>query len=210
MIRGLMGGHEVTFEGRVFRLRSARLEHHSTRRVPVYLGAQGPRMTELSVRVADGVLVNWTNERKLLDAARKLGQLGVSSEKFEVGAHLVVSIHEDAVKARKSAIPFAAYIMTGTTEKVLSELGVDSEERDKVRRLLVASDWEGLYRVARDDWVKAFSFFGTPKRLEEFLHVLVSNGYTHVVLGPPWGPRAAMALRAMSNMAKRIRKEWRY
>ena len=47
----LTGGGTVEREGRTWRV------HRSTRRVPVYLAAEGPRTLELAGRVADGVIV---------------------------------------------------------------------------------------------------------------------------------------------------------
>ncbi len=47
----LTGGEVVAREGRTWRV------HRSTRRVPIYLAAEGPRTLELAGRVADGVIV---------------------------------------------------------------------------------------------------------------------------------------------------------
>ncbi len=47
----LTGGETVEREGRTWRV------HRSTRRVPIYLAAEGPRTLELAGRVADGVIV---------------------------------------------------------------------------------------------------------------------------------------------------------
>ncbi|HKW94378.1 MAG TPA: LLM class flavin-dependent oxidoreductase [Methylomirabilota bacterium] len=47
----LTGGETIEREGRTWRV------HRSTRRVPIYLAAEGPRTLELAGRVADGVIV---------------------------------------------------------------------------------------------------------------------------------------------------------
>jgi len=47
----LTGGEAIEREGRTWRV------HRSTRRVPIYLAAEGPRTLELAGRLADGVIV---------------------------------------------------------------------------------------------------------------------------------------------------------
>ena len=50
-LRRLTGGEPVEREGRTWRV------HRSTRRVPIYLAAEGPKTLELAGRLADGVIV---------------------------------------------------------------------------------------------------------------------------------------------------------
>jgi coenzyme F420-dependent glucose-6-phosphate dehydrogenase len=57
IITRLLDGETVTFEGRFFRARQARLYDLPPRRVPVYLSAFGPQAAGLAGRLADGV---WT------------------------------------------------------------------------------------------------------------------------------------------------------
>jgi coenzyme F420-dependent glucose-6-phosphate dehydrogenase len=57
IITRMLNGETVTFEGRYFRTRGARLYDLPPRRVPVYMSAFGPRAAAIAGRLADGV---WT------------------------------------------------------------------------------------------------------------------------------------------------------
>jgi coenzyme F420-dependent glucose-6-phosphate dehydrogenase len=57
IIRRLLDGETVDFEGRHFRTRSARLYLQYERRPPIYMSAFGPQAADIAGRLADGV---WT------------------------------------------------------------------------------------------------------------------------------------------------------
>ena len=56
VLRRLLAGEVVTFEGDVVRVRGYRLALPPARPVPIYTAALGPRMIELAGEVADGLL----------------------------------------------------------------------------------------------------------------------------------------------------------
>jgi 5,10-methylenetetrahydromethanopterin reductase len=59
IIRGLLAGQTVAYEGRRFRYSGAELETRPVQqRVPIFLAAMGPQMLRLVGRLADGVLLN--------------------------------------------------------------------------------------------------------------------------------------------------------
>ena len=181
----------------------ARLDFRRSYRIPIYVGAQGPLMIKLAKELADGVLVNWSNLSKLRECVTLMEG---SPDYFIKGAHLIVSVHEDINKARKTAIPFAAYLMAGADEKVLKSFQIDEKERSMVQRLLINMDWQTLYSVARDEWIRAFSFYGTHKELEELVRNLVDMGYNHIVFGGPLGPRVYYALKKIAEIVKNIKR----
>lgn len=52
--RGLWTEPELTFEGRCYRTRGARIEPKAARRIPIWLGTYGPRSLAVTGRLADG------------------------------------------------------------------------------------------------------------------------------------------------------------
>lgn len=60
IIRAVLRGERVGFEGEFYRVRNFRLLVPAPREpVPIYLAALGPRALELAGEIADGVLLNW-------------------------------------------------------------------------------------------------------------------------------------------------------
>ena len=58
VLRSLFKGEEVNFSGQFVKVSGIRLER-VPQKVPVYVGATGPKMAELSGEVADGILLNY-------------------------------------------------------------------------------------------------------------------------------------------------------
>jgi 5,10-methylenetetrahydromethanopterin reductase len=182
------------------------LKTYNTGDIKVFVGATGPRMLEASTSVADGVLVNWS-DREMLEKAITMIK-GKAPEKFWKAAYLITSVHEDAAKARKTAIPFAAYLMVGASPQYLSKIGVDEGFRLKVEELLDKGDWESLYRISDGEWVDRFCVWGEPSKLAELVEDLVEKGYDEVVFAGPLGPRFLYAVKKISHIIKRIRREF--
>ncbi len=185
-----------------------RLDIPALFRTPIFVGAQGRRMLELAGEVADGVLVNWSNLDRLRESSKLLAHRLSRSESFTLGAHLIVSIHEDSAKARKTAVPFAAYLMSGSSEGLLDSLGVSPELRREVSKCLASFDWERLYNISRGDWVDYFSVWGTPEKLEEHVTSVLALGYNEIVFGGPLGPRPYTAIRTISRIIRRLGREY--
>jgi coenzyme F420-dependent glucose-6-phosphate dehydrogenase len=57
IIKRLLDGETVDFEGKHFRTEGARLHLHTERRPPIYMSAFGPQAAEIAGRLADGI---WT------------------------------------------------------------------------------------------------------------------------------------------------------
>jgi probable F420-dependent oxidoreductase len=58
VVRGMLAGEKVVFDGRTVRTRGFRLLVPPPRPVPIYVGALRPPMLELAGEIADGVVVN--------------------------------------------------------------------------------------------------------------------------------------------------------
>ncbi len=180
-----------------------RLETYRVSDVKVYVGAQGPRMVKASTK-ADGVLVNWSNLEMLKESARLLGD--DVPKGFTRAAYLMTSVHEDAEKAWKTAVPYAAYLMTGSSPSYLSRIGVDEVHRKEVEELVQSRRWDRLYQVARREWVDFFSVWGKPEKLRDFVHEVVDIGYDEVVFAGPLGPRYVKALKSIASICRTVKR----
>jgi alkanesulfonate monooxygenase SsuD/methylene tetrahydromethanopterin reductase-like flavin-dependent oxidoreductase (luciferase family) len=64
ILRGMWdgAGHSFTYEGKVYQVRGAQPGPAPAHRIPIWVGASGPKMLRLTGRMADGVLVSSTYE----------------------------------------------------------------------------------------------------------------------------------------------------
>jgi 5,10-methylenetetrahydromethanopterin reductase len=185
-------------------LKGPMLEMPQLKNLPIFVGAQGRKMLRMGAEIGDGVLVNWSNIEMLKESQKIVREAFPGGREFVMGAHLIISVHEDSVKARKTAIPFAAYLMTGSSRTYLEKIGISEELRNMVARCLETRDWDRLYQISEGDWVSHFSLWGKQSQLEEHIVSIIELGYDEVVLGGPLGPRPYRALRWMSRMIRSL------
>lgn len=106
IVRGLLKGEQVTYQGRVFRVRNAGLggaapEAH----VPLYVAALGPQMLELAGEMADGVLLNWTASAYLEQAIEHVRQGAAKARRdpaeIDIAGYVRVAVVDDVGPARE-------------------------------------------------------------------------------------------------------------
>lgn len=106
IIRQVLAGERVSFEGQHYNVRGFRLTLPPLPQpVRIYLGALGPRMLELAGEIADGVLLNWLAPEtvaaclKHLEAGARRG--GRTLANFEIAAFIRTCVTEDEEPARQ-------------------------------------------------------------------------------------------------------------
>jgi len=183
-----------------------RLDFNPRSSVPIYIGAQGPKMLQLSGEIGDGVLVNYSNPEDLewaYNEVRKgIEKAGRSIESIDIAAYLTISLDLDPEKAVKTAVPYAAYILCGLPEKIMERMDVSEEKLIKVKEAVQKADWLRLYEIMDVDIVKKLVIVGKPVILEEKLREIIEIGYSQIVLGAPTGPRILQTLREIKKIIK--------
>ncbi|MGH2991813.1 MAG: LLM class flavin-dependent oxidoreductase, partial [Solirubrobacterales bacterium] len=183
LIRGLWAGGTVTLEGRVVRACEARLDFAPERpRVPIHLGARGPRVLELAGAVADGVIVGNVATREgwsyaLARIAAGAARAGRSLEQVSLTAWLYACVADDEEEALDAIRPMAATSLV-TSRPVLAELGI--EMPPGFGALMAARGWSlapevvaGAGRVLPPSVVRRFGIAGTPQACREQLRELL-------------------------------------
>lgn len=102
IIRGLWDGPSFTFAGKHFQARQASIEPRPDRRIPIWVGAYGPKALQVTATLADGWLPSIG--RLGLDEAIRLRATVVSGLKnagrdpgqFTCATNLIVSFDQDA------------------------------------------------------------------------------------------------------------------
>ena len=135
VLRSLFKGEEVNFSGQFVKVSGIRLER-VPQKVPVYVGATGPKMAELSGEVADGILLNYLvspeyNRETLKHIETGAKRAGRSLAEIDRPQLLAVSYSKDLEKAhRKAKAMVAEYlamephiaIASGVSQNVVDEI----------------------------------------------------------------------------------------
>jgi 5,10-methylenetetrahydromethanopterin reductase len=104
VLRRLMDGETVEYEGRTLQMHGARLEFQSPF-VPIFVGALGPQMLRLAGELADGVSLNWCtpeqvawSREQVAEGARRAGR---DQAAIAMAQYIRVCVDDDVEAARR-------------------------------------------------------------------------------------------------------------
>ncbi|MBU7016482.1 MAG: 5,10-methylenetetrahydromethanopterin reductase [Theionarchaea archaeon] len=195
---------KCVYHGNFFDIPNARIKKKPSHRIPVYVGAQGPKMLKLSAALAEGVLVNASHPRDfepavqaLKDGAREAGR---DISQIDVAAYTSFSIDGKRDKAVKKARIVAGAIAVGSPELVLERHGIDRETAESIKEMVAKQDFQTMKEGGvPDDVVEAFSIAGTPEDCVEKIKALEKVGVTQIVTGMPLGKSKTDAIKLIKK-----------
>jgi 5,10-methylenetetrahydromethanopterin reductase len=208
--RRLWAGERVDHDG-AFSATDAGLNFERPR-IPVYIGAQGPHMTRMAGKYADGILFNGSHPRDIEWAADRIAE-GVadrtqdtvggvdeaaSGDGFDFAAYASVSVAADAGEARSAARPPVAFITAGAPPPVLDRHSIDRERASAIGDAISAGEFSAAFDQVTDQMLDAFCVAGTPKTVAEKLDTLLETADS-VVIGSPVGPDIGDAITLLGE-----------
>jgi len=195
-VRALLHNETVTFDGEYVHLDGVELDYvYQERRskdVPIYIGATGLKMMELTGEIADGVVLNYLVSPEYNQQAIEALQIGLGRSGRKLGdidrPQLVVcSVHED----RQTAIDMARLMVTqylGQQPHIMKASGVPQSLLDRVGEVLT---WPATHeqvvaasKLVPDEIVHMLTASGTPAEAREQVSHYVRNGCTCPILYP--------------------------
>jgi 5,10-methylenetetrahydromethanopterin reductase len=215
LVRGLWAGAAVTTSGAVVRASEAKLDFVPKRaRIPIYIGARGPRVLELAGAVADGVIVGNVATREgwayALDRiAAGAARAGRGLDDVRLTAWLYCCVADDDHEAIDAIRPMAATSLV-TSRPVLGQLGL--ELPDDFRVSMEARDWsldrESVTEAGRllpAELVNRFAVAGTPDacraRLRALLEACPQISQVAIV---PFAPRTRTVLDTVHRFIEEV------
>lgn len=203
IIRKMTRGENVVFKGEVFQIAGAKFFFKPKGKIPIYIGAQGPKMLALAGKIGDGVLINACHPRDVEYAVNcvkeGVSEIGKRFSDLDVAAYTSFSVHEDLEKANKAAIPVVAFIVAGSPSQVLERHEIDPEKAEEIREALKANDWGRAFGAVSEEMIRAFSVCGTPNMCIERINQLLKSGISQFVVGSPIGPKVKAAIDLISE-----------
>ena len=172
-------------------------------KVPIYMGAQGPKMLETAGMIADGVLINASNPKDF-EAAVPLIKKGADAagrnmSEIDVAAYACMSVDKKPEKAKAAAVPVVAFIAAGSPPTVLERHGVESSKVDAINAALKEGNFGAAFETVDDTMLKAFALYGTPEEVVEKGKALAKMGVTQIVAGSPIGPDKSTSIKLLGK-----------
>ena len=201
-VRGLLANETVTMQGEFVKLDGVELDYvYQERRakdVPIYIGATGMQMMELTGEIADGVVLNYLvspdyNARAIAALAAGAAKAGRRWEDIDRPQLVVCSVHED----RQTALDMARQMVTqylGQQPHIMKASGVPQSILDKVGEVLTwPATHEQVVAASRhvpDEIVQMLTASGTPAEAREQVAHYMRHGCTCPILYPLGDVRA--------------------
>jgi len=195
-VRGLLANETVTMDGYHVHLDGVELDYvHQERRakdVPIYIGATGMQMMELTGEIADGAVLNYLvspsyNTRALEALSRGAAKAGRTLDDIDRPQLVVCSVDED----RQAALDAARLLVTqylGQQPHIMKASGVPQELLDEIGEVLT---WPATHdqvvaasRLVPDDIVQMITASGTPDEVRSKVADYVAAGCTCPILYP--------------------------
>ncbi|NOR49391.1 MAG: 5,10-methylenetetrahydromethanopterin reductase [Methanosarcinaceae archaeon] len=202
-IRAYFTGKTVNQTGDMVNISGAKMAFN-TGNVPIYMGAQGPKMLELAGEVADGVLINASHPKDFKVAVTQIAagakKAGRDPKDVDVAAYACFSIDKDAKKAASAAQIVVAFIVAGSPDMVLERHGIDVAAKADIGGAIAKGDFGALMGgMVTNDMMDAFSIYGTPDDCKARINDLLDIGVTQIVAGSPIGPNKEKAIKLIGK-----------
>ncbi len=194
--RALLNNETVTFDGVYVHLDGVELDYvYQERRpkdVPIYIGATGMQMMELTGEIADGAVLNYlvspSYNLQAMDAlekgARKAGRSATDLDRPQL---IVCSVDED----RQAALDAARLLVTqylGQQPHIMKASGVPQSLLDDIGQVLT---WPATHdqvvaasKLVPDSIVQMITASGTPEECKAKVEEYIATGCTCPILYP--------------------------
>ena len=201
-VRALLHNETVTVDGTYVHLDGVELDYvYQERRakdVPIYIGATGMQMMELTGEIADGVVLNYLvspdyNARAMEHLSAGAARAGRSVDDIDRPQLVVCSVHED----RATALDMARLMVTqylGQQPHIMKASGVPQSLLDAVGEVLTwpatHEQVEAASKLVPDEIVGMLTASGTPDEARARVGDYVRAGCTCPILYPLGDVRA--------------------
>jgi 5,10-methylenetetrahydromethanopterin reductase len=196
VVRALLNNETVTFDGHYVHLDGVELDYvYQERRpkdVPIYIGATGMQMMELTGEIADGAVLNYLvspsyNVGALEALARGAAKSGRTLDDIDRPQLVVCSVDRN----RKHALDNARLLVTqylGQQPHIMKASGVPQELLDEIGAVLT---WPATHdevvaasKMVPDDIVQMITASGEPDEVRAKVSEYIATGCTTPILYP--------------------------
>jgi coenzyme F420-dependent oxidoreductase len=170
IIRLILSGERVDYQGEIFRLKGFRLPFAPVRsRVPVYVASLGPQNLRLTGELADGWLPIYLDANHLAKFQRDLEngakRVGRSLEAIDVAPYILSCVSEDVEAARRLVQAHLAYYIGGMGTfyaNLIAHYGFE-DEVGRVREAWARRDRQSAASQVSDTMVAHLAICGSPE-----------------------------------------------
>ncbi|NVM02095.1 MAG: LLM class flavin-dependent oxidoreductase [Candidatus Helarchaeota archaeon] len=179
--------------------------------LPIYIGAQGPKMLALAGELADGVLINASHPKDFELAIKFIKEGAIRANRdlndIDVTAYASFSADNNEQNAKQAAAIVVAFIAVGSPPSVLERHEIKQEDVDKINDALARGDFGTVIKSVTSEMMEAFTIAGKADYCSDRIKSLFNIGVNQVVVGSPIGPKKKEAISYISeNIIKQFKE----
>ena len=172
------------------------------RPTPVYVGALGPRMLEMTGRLADGALALCLPPRHVHRVMEQIGvgatKAGRSIDDLDVAACLWVSISDDGDEARRLLAEHIALYSGSLSRDALAANGLDPADFARTQKLMDQDRRADAVASVTDPMLE-LGIAGDVDDVIDQCAALIESGVQHISFGPPLGTDRMNSIRLIGR-----------
>jgi coenzyme F420-dependent oxidoreductase len=208
IIRLILNGERVNYNGEIFRLKGFRLPFTPVRsRVPIYVASLGPQNLRLTGELADGWLPIYLDTAYLPrfqgDLERGAVRAGRNLEAIDVAPYILSCVSEDVEAARRLVQAHLAYYIGGMGTfyaNLIARYGFEDEVA-RVREAWGRRDRQAAASQVSDTMMAHMAICGSPEEGRVQLEKYRAAGVTLPIVSFAHGASRAMIRQTMEGLA---------
>lgn len=196
VVRRLLNAEMVTFEGEFVHVNGIKLDvvhgNKEPRNVPIYIGATGPQMMELTGEIGDGVVLNYLvrpeyNLEALDQLAKGAKKVGRTIDDLDRPQLVVCSLDSDRRKALDGAKKLVTQYLAQQphfAKALNAEEAMVNQIKSKLGWPATEEQIEEAMEFVPDEMVQMVAAAGTPDEAKKKVQEYLDNGATCPILYP--------------------------
>ena len=194
VLKRLLNMERVSFEGEFVKVHEIELDvvhgRREPRQVPIYIGATGGKMVEMTGRIADGIVMNYCvpveyNDEAIEQLEKGLKESGRKLEDFDRPQLIVCSVDEDHDVAIDSTRELLTQYLAQQPH-IAKASGVSMEIVEKIQAILgwpaTHEQIQAAKHLVPEDLIHRITASGTPAEAKAKVQEYIDHGCTTPIL----------------------------
>ena len=194
ILRRLLNMERVSFDGEFHKVHEIELDvvhgRREPRNVPIYIGATGGKMIEMTGRIADGIVMNYCvpveyNDEAIEQLEKGLKQSGRKLEDFDRPQLIVCSVDEDHDVAIDSTRELLTQYLAQQPH-IAKASGVSMDVVEKIQAILgwpaTHEQIQAAKHLVPEDLIHRITASGTPAEAKAKVQEYINHGCTTPIL----------------------------